>query len=127
MHDLRILSIGAMAAATLVCSLPSGGAEAQASTAPGGEVGAPSPTHNPVADTQGGHAVTAPSGESPHARSLRCNHVANRKGLTGSARQEFRLSCMATAAPATHAGTKAPPKQTAARDDLGVSTPSEPH
>lgn len=107
MRPLRPYSGAALAVATLACTLYPALA---------------------VARTPGGEAVTAPSGETPRARSARCNRVANHRHLTGSARQEFRLDCLATAAPATHAATHAAtPKPTAAKNELGVATEPQPH
>lgn len=121
----------AMATAALVCVLSASLAQAQStggSTTGGGGVMAPSRAHNPQSKTFGGQAVTAPSGDSPRLRSIHCNQVANQRHLTASARQEFRLSCLATAAPAPHAGTQhALPKPTRSKDALGVVTPPQPH
>jgi hypothetical protein len=125
MRVQQLLIGPALAALALVCAVPLSHAHAQV---PGGGNMAPSVTHNPQANTKGGAAMTAPSGESPRARSARCNRVANARHLTGSARQEFRLSCLATAAPATHAGTQTKkPTPTHAKDNLGVATPAQPH
>ncbi len=119
----------ALAILALACAVPLSHLHAQtAGHAPSAGVGAPGATANPSARTEGGAAMTAPSGETPKARSTRCNRVANSRHLTGSARQEFRLDCMATAAPATHAGAKTKlPTPTHSKDDLGAATPAQPH
>jgi hypothetical protein len=125
MRVQQLIPGAALVAAALVFAVPMSHLHAQT---PAGGVGAPSRDHDPAARTHGGAAVTAPSGETPRARSVRCNRVANRRHLAGSARQEFRLSCMATAAPATHAGTQTRlPEPTHSKDHLGVASPPQPH
>jgi hypothetical protein len=125
MRVTQLLAGPALVCAALVAAVPLSHVHAQTAT---GGVGGPSPTHNPSANTHGGAAMTAPSGETPRTRSRHCNTVANRRGLKGSARQEFRLSCMATAAPATHAGTQTKlPTPTHSKDNLGVAEPRQPH
>jgi hypothetical protein len=125
MRVTQLLTGSALVCAALLAAVPLSHVHAQTAT---GGVGGPSPAHNPSARTEGGAAMTAPSGETPRTRSHHCNTVANRRGLTGSARQEFRLSCMATAAPASHSGTETKlPAPTHSKDNLAVASPPQPH
>jgi len=65
-------------------------------------------------------AVTRPSGADPTTRSHQCNTEADKRGLTDSAREAFRLRCLATAAPAGTIGTSTTsPIPTASKDELG--------
>lgn len=123
----RLAILAAAAALALPAVSVAQGAGTGGPSSDGG-VMAPSRAHNPVSRTQGGAAVTAPSGESPRARSVRCNREAARRHLSGAAHQEFRLSCLATAAPASHAGTQHKlPTPTKQIKPLGVATPPQPH
>jgi hypothetical protein len=130
MRASRLLAGPALAVGALLCAIPLSHVRAQTPsdhTSGGGGVMAPSATHNPSSRTRSGNAVTAPSGQTPRRRSATCNREANRRHLTGSARQAFRLDCLATAAPATHAGAKTtPPRPTGAKNDLGAATSAQP-
>jgi hypothetical protein len=128
MRATQLLAVPALAVAALLCAVPLSHARAQSGpTNGGGGVMAPSATHNPTARTAGGAAMTAPSGATPRTRSVQCNREANRRHLTGAARQSFRLDCLATAAPVTHAGTHTtPPKPTHSKAKLGAATSAQP-
>ncbi len=129
MRATKLLAAPALAVAALLCAIPLSHVRAQSGpTNGGGGVMAPSASHNPTARTEGGAAMTAPSGSTPRGRSVACNREANRRHLTGSARQNFRLDCLATAAPVTHAGSHTtPPKPTHAKPELGAATSGQPH
>jgi hypothetical protein len=130
MRATQLLAGPALAVAALLCAVPLSHVRAQTPSGPthgGGGVMAPSAAHNPTSRSRSGKAMTAPSGQSPRSRSVTCNQEANRRRLTGAARQGFRLDCLATAAPASHAGHGAvPPKPTHAKPALGAATSTHP-
>jgi hypothetical protein len=77
----------------------------------------------PVGPRVESRAVVAPSGADRTARARECVAEENKKGLSGRARQEFHLSCLATAGPATEAQSHATsPKPAPAISGIGVNS-----
>ncbi len=79
----------------------------------------------PTGSTAWSHAVTAPSGETRDARSRRCSAEADKRGLTSSKREAFRLSCVASAAPAAATGTGTTPPAPSGAKDVIVQHPPQ--
>ncbi len=76
----------------------------------------------PTEPSRKAQAITAPSGEDRTVRSKACSAEADRRHLTGSDRNAFRLSCIATAGPVTEAQTKTQaPKPAHALPGIGVN------
>jgi hypothetical protein len=75
----------------------------------------------PKAQTTPAKAVTAPSGADKNVRFAQCSAEGDRRGLTDNARNAFRLSCIATAAPVTSIGaSNQPPAPNNEKPNLGV-------
>ncbi len=92
--------------------------------------GSLAPKHPVVAKprSEAARAVTNPSGVDPKARSEQCNAQASKLGLSDSAYQSFRKSCLASAGPVENTGVAAlPPKPTPAKKNLENLTNTPPH
>jgi hypothetical protein len=73
-------------------------------------------------------AITKPSGVDRTVRSKQCSDEAAKKGLVGKDRQQFRLSCIATAGPVTEGETKnQTPKPAKAIPGIGINNYNPPH
>jgi hypothetical protein len=82
---------------------------------------APPKSNLPKAQSQPAKAITSPSGADSTKRSAQCSTEADRRGLTDNARKEFRLSCLATAAPVAKVGASTqPPAPNPEKSNLGV-------
>lgn len=74
------------------------------STCMKGPLAAKTPTA-PTAPTKESQAVTKPSGVDRTTRTKQCAAEADRKRLSGKARSQFQLSCLATAGPVSEGET----------------------
>jgi hypothetical protein len=88
---------------------------------------APKTPTAPTGPGREANAVTKPSGVDRTTRSQQCSDEADRRKLQASARDEFRLSCLASAAPVSASGTREPPTPTKAIPKLGTETSNPPH
>jgi len=90
----------------------------------------PLAARTPTAPTSPGeeaHAVTAPSGANRNVRTRQCRAEADKRGLAGSDRKQFQLSCLATAGPVTEGEThNETPKPAKAIPGIGVNNPPPP-
>jgi hypothetical protein len=90
----------------------------------------PLAARTPTAPTTPGkeaHAITAPSGANRNVRSRQCTAEADKRGLKGSDRKQFQLSCLATAGPVTEGEThNETPKPAKAIPGIGVNNPPPP-
>lgn len=88
---------------------------------------APKTPTAPTGPGREANAVTKPSGVDRTTRSQQCSDEADRRKLQATARDGFRLSCLASAAPVENTGTRQKPKPTAAIPKLGTTASDSPH
>jgi hypothetical protein len=82
----------------------------------------------PTAPNEEAQAITKPSGVDRTVRSQQCSAEAAKKGLAAKDRQQFRLSCMATAGPVTEGEThNQAPHPAKAIPGIGVNNYKPPH
>jgi hypothetical protein len=143
MRRLNLLSISALAAASLLASSGLAAVESTQSKACYDEAtaqhlhgasrkafhrtcmkGALSPNRPtaPSGPSKEARAITAPSGADRTVRSQQCSNEADKRHLTGKDRDAFRLSCVATAGPVSEGETKTQaPKPAKAIPGIGVN------
>ncbi|MHB8285626.1 MAG: hypothetical protein ACYDD1_13230 [Caulobacteraceae bacterium] len=88
---------------------------------------APKTPTAPTGPGREANAVTKPSGADRTTRSQQCSDEADRRKLATSEREAFRMSCLASAAPVAHTGTKEKPTPSPAIPKLGTTAADAPH
>ncbi len=88
---------------------------------------APKTPTAPTGPGREANAVTKPSGVDRTTRSQQCSDEADRRKLQATARDDFRLACLASAAPVSATGALQNPKPTKAIPKLGTQTSNPPH
>jgi hypothetical protein len=88
---------------------------------------APKTPTAPTGPGREANAVTKPSGVDRTTRSQQCSDEADRRKLQATARDDFRLACLASAAPVSATGGLQNTKPTKAIPKLGTETSNPPH